>query len=317
MSSSSALMVATFFLLSGLNDLPARPEFAAEVHSVEDLAGYLGTIENGQSFGQLVGDSGVGTFGGSEDHTAILCAEPNRLGQFAYCPVRHERTIIMPRDHLFVIAASGVRAQKTGAAMGQYNRASARAAVATRLWCRATGRRDPHLAAAVASATDARQRLLALVRDSDETPFGPQELAARVAHFLAESEEIIPAVPERLEGANLAVLGTLSERSQRLADKLLGSQTPETNYLAAAARDLGAVAASAFGGGFGGSVWALVRTDEVDAFARRWAAAYARAHPAPARQATYFSSRAGPAALMGAGREWQTAGPATVRASLR
>lgn len=37
---------------------------------------YLGCIENGQSFKTLVGDKGVGTFGGSEDHTAIMASEP-------------------------------------------------------------------------------------------------------------------------------------------------------------------------------------------------------------------------------------------------
>jgi len=38
----------------------------------------------------------------------------------------------------------------------------------------------------------------------------------------------------------------------------LGNQIPQTIFLAKTARQLGAVAASAFGAGFGGSVWALV-----------------------------------------------------------
>ena len=48
---------------------------------------------------------------------------------------------------------------------------------------------------------------------------------------------------------------------------------------AAIARELGADAASAFGAGFGGSVWALVPNEEAGAFAERWAAHYHRAHP--------------------------------------
>ncbi len=43
------------------------------------LCHYLGCIENGQDCGaELPGDAGVGTFGGSEDHTAIMCAAPRR-----------------------------------------------------------------------------------------------------------------------------------------------------------------------------------------------------------------------------------------------
>ena len=53
---------------------------------------YLGNIENGQDFrpGQegrtLPGMGGVGTFGGSEDHTAIMLCEPHALRQYANPP---------------------------------------------------------------------------------------------------------------------------------------------------------------------------------------------------------------------------------------
>jgi len=49
-------------------------------------------------------------------------------------------------------------------------------------------------------------------------------------------------------------IGVLIDRSQDGAERLLGNQVPETIALARLARDLGAVAASAFGAGFGGSV---------------------------------------------------------------
>src|SRR5699024_12638852 len=52
----------------------------------------------------------------------------------------------------------------------------------------------------------------------------------------------------------------------------------ETIALQRIARELGAHAASAFGAGFGGSVWALVPEQEAGAFAERWAAHYHRAH---------------------------------------
>ncbi len=66
-------MIAVFLAAAALNDLDQTVPFRAAIGSTTDLAGYLGTVENGQTFGPLAGDKGVGTFGGSEDHTAILC----------------------------------------------------------------------------------------------------------------------------------------------------------------------------------------------------------------------------------------------------
>ena len=73
MSSSSALTVAVFLALAEVNRLAARDEYWHNIGGPTDLAGYLGTIENGQTFGSLEGDRGVGTFSGSEDQTAIFC----------------------------------------------------------------------------------------------------------------------------------------------------------------------------------------------------------------------------------------------------
>ena len=55
-----------------------------------------------------------------------------------------------------------------------------------------------------------------------------------------------------------------------MAERLLGNQVPETISLASTARALGAAAASAFGAGFGGSVWALVPEADAHAFASDW-----------------------------------------------
>ena len=56
---------------------------------------------------------------------------------------------------------------------------------------------------------------------------------------------------------DLDAFGALVDRSQALAESLLGNQVLQTIHLASSARQLGAVAASAFGAGFGGSVSAL------------------------------------------------------------
>ncbi|MDZ7617376.1 MAG: galactokinase family protein, partial [Patescibacteria group bacterium] len=124
MSSSSAMMIAVFKVLEHVNSLLARPEARGVIRGPEDLAGYLATIENGRSFGTLTGDRGVGTFGGSEDHTAICCCRAAHLQQYSFCPTRRERVLSMPPGFCFAVAYCGVLAEKTGAAMGKYNRAS-------------------------------------------------------------------------------------------------------------------------------------------------------------------------------------------------
>jgi galactokinase len=72
---------------------------------------------------------------------------------------------------------------------------------------------------------------------------------------------------------------------------------PETIDLARIARELGAAAASAFGAGFGGSVWALVRECDSQRFSIDWERAYRQRHPAAADRAVFFETGAGPAAM--------------------
>ena len=76
MSSSSALVVATYLALAAGNTFEQRPEFQQHIQSQEDLAGYLGTIENGQSFGSLAGARGVGTFGARRSQTILVLPGP-------------------------------------------------------------------------------------------------------------------------------------------------------------------------------------------------------------------------------------------------
>lgn len=299
MSSSSALIVATYLVLAAINDLPQRTEFTTHIRSPEDLAGYLGTIENGMSFGGLAGDRGVGTFGGSEDHTAILQAQAGRIVQYAYCPVRFERAIDVPEELTLAIAVSGIVADKTGAAMDHYNRVSRLAGAAVEAWREATGRDDVHLAAALAAQHGDRSRIETALRAARHPAFTAQELLDRFQQFYAESEEIIPAVPERLSGVGLARFSALVDRSQSLGAQLLRNQTPETIWLAEAARRLGALAASAFGAGFGGSVWALVPIAEAESLLHQWSDAYQTRFPAAYERAAFFLSRPGPGAWWG------------------
>ena len=82
-----------------------------------------------------------------------------------------------------------------------------------------------------------------------------------------------------------------------MTSDLLQNQVPQTVALATQARAAGAMAASAFGAGFGGSVWALIEMGEADRFLTAWRAAYAMAFSDEATRADFFLTQAGPAAF--------------------
>ena len=293
-SSSSALVVAAFLVLERVNTLASRSAYRRALPTAAALAEYLGAVENGLAYGELAGERGVGTFGGSEDHTAILCAQPNALVQYSFCPVRRERSVALPPECAFIVASSGVTAEKSAAALERYNRLATLAhAGADRLRAAA--------GIAAASLADSVRALgpTAHERGALDALLGEAALGERLWQFAVESEEIIPAAADALEAGDLEVLGRLVDRSMWNAAAHLHNQIDETVFLARRARDLGALAASAFGAGFGGSVWALARRSDVDALAHDLAADYARAFPSHAGQSELFvTSAAGGARLL-------------------
>jgi len=202
-SSSSALVVACFLALSAVNDLPARPEYRDNIFTKEDLAGYLGCVENGLDFKSLHGHVGVGTFGGSEDQTAILCAIPNSLVQYSFCPVTFERTIAIPDGYSFVIGASGVLAEKTRAALQLYNGVSRRLSTALEIWNRASGRSASSMSEAISSAPDAAARIRDALGAATDADYAPESLLQRFDQFYVESNELIPNAGDALASGDL------------------------------------------------------------------------------------------------------------------
>jgi galactokinase len=283
-------------ILSKINNLAESAEYRQNIITPEDLAGYCGTIENGQTFKSLSGDRGVGTFGGSEDHTAILLSRPNQLVQYAYCPVRHEKTISFPADHIFAIASSGVIAEKTGSAMASYNNASLRARAVLAEWNAAAKRSDATLADAIQAAGGPAPIQQALAH-SHHADFPAKNLLDRFNQFYAENNQIIPAFAEAIQATDWRKLGTIIDQSQLFSETQLKNQVPQTVYLARVARELGASAASAFGAGFGGSVWALIPSAESKEFRASWEKLYAAQYPDDATRANFFTTRPGPAAF--------------------
>ncbi|MDO4665932.1 MAG: galactokinase family protein [Actinomycetaceae bacterium] len=286
MSSSSALVVGIARALIDLSGIATLGLFRRHVRDYESLAAYLACIENGMSFGELTGARGVGTFGGSEDHTAMLCCEAGKLAQYSFSPVRRERFVPIPAGHSFVIAVSGVLAEKTGAAKDAYNRASLAVSELLHQWNEATGRSDEALATALTSSEDAYEFMQKLAGEDTYQ-------RRRLDQFFHESAEIIPTAADALVDGALDAFGELVDTSQKLAETHLGNQVPETITLTRLARRIGAVASSAFGAGFGGSVWALVPTRSAEDFAAEWKRAYTREFPHIENAQTIFANATG------------------------
>jgi len=291
-SSSSALVVGTYSVLAAINRLEERAAFKHSIDGNPALAEYLGAVENGLTYRGLAGEHGVGTFGGSEDHTAMLCAEPGHLIQYSFCPVRRERVVPLRRDVAFAVASSGVVAEKTGAALSSYNRVASLARAALAAWNRATQSADLTLAGALASAGSVDALTFAIRAAPHIDGFLADELTERARQFAIESEELIPRAGEALLSGRLDSFGTIVDRSMRNAAEMLHNQTPETIFLAEQARTLGAVAASAFGAGFGGSVWALVDRERAPAFVAAWQDEYSSRFPG-LMNAEFFVTEAG------------------------
>jgi galactokinase len=280
MSSSSALMISVATVLARIGALERREEWTANIRSPLDVAGYYACIENGLSFGSLQGDSGVGTHGGSEDHAAILTGRPGRLSAFRFVPMRASATCRVPDEWRFVLAPSGVPSEKTGAAKEKYNRLS----LGTRTLLEYWNRTEPHaesLGAALGSRPDALGRLREIVQSSATNDWTPGALTKRLDHFVREDARVPDALAafDRVDAPRLRELAT---GSQEDAETLLENQVPATVDLARSAPGLGAIGACGFGAGFGGSVWALVKREDADAFASRWSSQAFVAVPGPA-----------------------------------
>ena len=279
MSSSSALIVGLSVALGRTAGLESRDEWRTNVRDRLDAAAYYACIENGRTFGTLTGDAGVGTHGGSEDHAAILAGRAGRLTAFKFVPMREIGGIPVPDAWRFVVAPCGVTSQKTGPAMGPYNRLAEGVQVILDLG-NAAGSPAPSLGAALLGRPDAANSLRELIRRSTVEGWPAGALEKRLDHFIREDARV-PAALDAFRDADAARLGELSSQSQADAEVLLGNQIPETIALAQRARDRGAFAACSFGAGFGGSVWALVERAAAPQFAAAWHPDAFTADPAP------------------------------------
>ena len=317
-SSSSALICGAALALAAATGLDQLPQWTRHLSDRIALAQYFAALEAGRNFPLLnhtsAASAGVGTRGGSEDHTAILAAKPNTLSLFRYCPTMRLADIPFPADHTFVIATSGVIADKTGRAKDLYNRAADLAKQLAQIWRDHTHRTEPHLAAIALAGRQHLDRLCDILAHLDSPA-----LQRRLDHFLEESESLVPAAASALAEFRFDDFARLTARSQLFAESLLQNQTPETSFLAQTAQNRGQlpisirdknrgqlppspddphppIAASAFGAGFGGAVWALVPRSIAADFLNAWKQDYNARFPQHAPNASFFLTSPGPPA---------------------
>lgn len=289
LSSSSAMITGCFIVLSRLSKLQHTSEYHP-LRSPEREAEYASCIENGRDFHELAGDAGVGTLGGSQDHAAILLSEANRLLLLGYAPLRREDSLPLPPGHIFAVATSGVIAKKTGAAQAGFNRL-ARIAERILTVARAVTGGTPMFRAVETDPGVADRIRQGLEASAGE--FEPGDLIGRFEQMMLEVTVLIPDAVQALRTGDLALLRQTVDVSQVLAERLLGNQVPTTIALVREARAAGALAASSFGAGFGGSVWALVSEAGGREFLQDWERGYAREFPGESGGSSFFLTRAG------------------------
>lgn len=278
MSSSSALVISLAMPVFDANGLWETPAWRSVANDELAFAQYCAAIESGTAWGPFAGDSGVGTRGGAQDHIAICASRRSTVGMYEYLPGRVIRRVAWPRDWRIVVANSGVKASKTGNAMQAYNRVADSVRALVGAWNASTGRSDATLADALRSSSDAFDHIRSLADGCATGTTSAEYLRDRVAQYREETSVIAPGMADAIANADVAKAGEMMRRSQEMAERALQNQVPQTVWLAAHAAEHGAVAATAFGAGFGGAVWALVAAGEANRFASAWMKAFGRAH---------------------------------------
>ncbi|MDA1027555.1 MAG: galactokinase [Bacteroidetes bacterium] len=293
MSSSSGLIITIALSLLGMGKFANIPRRYA-VMSRERFAGFAGALESGADFEELKGDKGVGTKGGSEDHTAILCSSLGAFNLYTYFPVQQVGTVTLPGTVRLVVASSGVVARKTGEAKDSYNLASRRARRVVHLWNESAPEAALNMGEMVAHESFDRNRLREVLNSDQDGA----HLWHRFMQFDQEVNVIIPGAIDALRRGEWSSFGRFIDESQKMAHEWLGNQVPETNDLVRLARNLGAYGASAFGAGFGGAVWAIVDGKSAEHFCTQWKTAYAEGYPARMSVARFFLDRPSVAAII-------------------
>jgi galactokinase len=291
MSGSSALMMMCFCAIAMVNRLHQFAAFRSNIRDGIDLAMYLACAENGQSFRGLTGGKGVGTFGGSEDHMAILNCKEGAASLYQYAPTVFKAEAAWPPEWALVVGFSGVRAEKTKEAMERYNLASRRAVLAVRAYNRIYGKKLRSLSEIEAETRGIAASVWLKKLDGSGVENEALDLQGRTRQFLLEERETTPQALKALLWRDIESFGASINASHRASRRLLGNIVPEIDFLQRSAVKLGAAGATGFGAGFGGSIFAVVHAEKAAEFAAAWSKEYAKRYPQRASDSAFFVTR--------------------------
>ena len=193
----------------------------------------------------------TGTQGGGMDQAVILCTQAGYALGVSFAPLRI-RPVSLPEDWVFLVAHSGVVAEKSGPAQATYNARTreCREALAT-VW--AAVRED------VPSEKDYRplletadpEQLLEVAEGVLDVP-----LLARFRHTVSEVLRVSEA-EEALGVRDLDAFGHVMDASHQSLRDDYEVSTPELDRIVALAREAGAAGARVTGAGLGGAALIL------------------------------------------------------------
>lgn len=241
LSSSSALVNALGLALAAANEVDLSPLELAQI--MADAERYTGTR------------------GGGMDQAISLAARAGYAARIDFAPLRI-RHFMVPPEWCFVVADTGVRAEKSGPAQAAYNQRRAECEEALQV---------------VAAAAVEAGRLSAPPRRYPELlrRLGPDEVLAlgeaalkgnllrRFRHVVTEAERVRRA-QEALTAADLLAFGNLMDASHGSLRTDFHVSSAELDELAALAKEGGAAGARLTGAGFGGCIVALAERSTVD-----------------------------------------------------
>ncbi len=286
-SGSSAKVILDFLTVTLVNNILENDNFRKIIIDNGRLAGvkygqkdvddyklalsmYIANFENGLNFGNLHGDRGVGTFGGSEDHTAILLGEKGKLLFCRYCPTEVLDKPAWPEGYTIVVAYSGKKAEKTTNARESYNLLSLYAKESVKILNSYFNLNNKMLRDFF---TDIPPEKRAETAYQTLKTLGYPKLAERSYQFFME-EFIIDKAVNHLKKKEMDNFGDLINLSHYLSRNYLKNITDEIEFLQRSAINIGAIGASGFGAGFGGSCYALIKESQKNDFVEKWEKTY-------------------------------------------
>jgi galactokinase len=203
----------------------------------------------------------TGTRGGIMDHMISMGGRRGYAAKITFKPT-YLRQIQLPADWCFVVADTGKRAEKSGAAQNVYNQRRAECEEAFSFVVEAVVRADR-----VRTIPTDYPSLLRAIPVDDLLPLAedvlPSNLLRRFRHVVTEAARVDQAI-DSIRAADVTRFGTLMDASHGSLRSDFLVSTAQLDEVAAIAREGGAAGARLTGAGLGGSIVALADRSTVD-----------------------------------------------------